>query len=86
MRTAALYLLTAFFTISSLAPSHATAGDATGYSGVDVEAKNAGGGSVAVGMIVAWPSASQPSDADKWLECNGQPISASAYPELCAFA
>ena len=43
-----------------------------------------GGGSVPVGTIIAWPVATNPSDADKWLECNGQTITQAAYPELYA--
>ena len=46
----------------------------------NITVKSAGG--IPVGTIVAWPVATNPSDWDKWLECNGQPISASAYPEL----
>ncbi len=40
--------------------------------------------SVPVGTIVAWPSWTNPKDADKWLECNGQAITAAAYPALYA--
>lgn len=42
------------------------------------------GGSVPVGTIMAWPVAKNPDDWDKWLECNGQSISQSTYPELYA--
>lgn len=41
-------------------------------------------GSIPVGTIIAWPVANNPEGADKWLECNGQSISASVYPELVA--
>lgn len=48
---------------------------------VSVQASAAAGG-VPVGTIVAWPVATNPSDADSWLECNGQ--STAGYPELAA--
>ncbi len=47
-----------------------------------IEASAAGGGGVPVGTVVAWPVATNPSDADSWLECNGQ--STAGYPELAA--
>lgn len=46
-----------------------------------ITTKGAGGG-VPVGSIIAWPVATNPEDMENWLECNGQAISASAYPEL----
>ena len=58
--------------------------DATSFDPtlVSIEAKSSGG--VPVGTIVAWPVATNPSDWDKWLECNGQSISQAVYPELFA--
>ncbi|WP_374044373.1 phage tail protein [uncultured Bilophila sp.] len=35
-----------------------------------------------VGTVIVWPSASWPTDADNWLECNGQAISSAVYLEL----
>ena len=49
---------------------------------VAVEAKSSGG--VPVGTIISWPVATNPEDMDNWLECNGQNISPSVYPELFA--
>lgn len=43
-----------------------------------------GGESVPVGFVLVWTSASNPTNLDKWLECNGQGISSTAYPELYA--
>ena len=42
------------------------------------------GGGVPVGTIVAWPVATNPKDAAKWLECNGQAVSQAVYPKLYA--
>ena len=39
-------------------------------------------GAIPVGTVISWPSNSWPSDADKWLECNGQAINSTVYPEL----
>ena len=39
-------------------------------------------GAITVGTVISWPSNSWPSDADKWLECNGQAINSTVYPEL----
>ena len=58
--------------------------DATSFdpTKVAVEAKSSGG--VPVGTIISWPVATNPEDMDNWLECNGQNISPSVYPELFA--
>ena len=58
--------------------------DATSFdpTKVAVEAKSSGG--VPVGTIISWPVATNPEDMDNWLECNGQSISPSVYPELFA--
>ena len=42
------------------------------------------GASIPVGTVITWPSNSWPSDKDNWLECNGQAISSTVYPELVA--
>ena len=39
---------------------------------------------VPVGTVIVWPNANNPEDAENWLECNGQAISQSVYPELFA--
>lgn len=39
---------------------------------------------VPVGAIIAWPATIDPADMAKWLECNGQAITKTAYPELYA--
>ncbi len=58
--------------------------DATSFDPTRVEVKAKGSGGVPVGTIVAWPVATNPEDMDNWLECNGQSISPSVYPELSA--
>ena len=74
-----------FFLLLAFIPSPAIGADAAAFNPmtVAVEAKSAGGG-VPVGIIVAWPVASNPEDMDNWLECNGQAVSQTAYPELFA--
>ena len=64
------------------APIHGA--DATSFDPTRVEVKAKGSGGVPVGTIVAWPVATNPEDMDNWLECNGQSISPSVYPELFA--
>lgn len=39
---------------------------------------------VPVGTVIVWPSAANPKDAEKWLDCYGQTITADKYPELVA--
>lgn len=39
---------------------------------------------VPVGVIVAWPVSTSPSDPDKWLDCDGTRVNAADYPELVA--
>ena len=41
-------------------------------------------GAIPIGTVIAWPSTSNPSDAEKWLECDGRAVSSSAYPKLYA--
>jgi len=57
-----------------LMPLNSIGSDATSFNPlvVHVEAKAIGG--VPVGTIIAWPTNSAPSDAEKWLECDGRPI------------
>jgi hypothetical protein len=60
------------------------AGDATSFDPTKVTIKATSAGGVPVGTIVAWPVATNPADMNKWLECNGQSVSSSVYPELFA--
>lgn len=76
-------LLAAFFVIVIISPS-AFAVDSTDFNPVPIEVKAKGVGGVPVGTIIAWPVATNPEDMDKWLECNGQAVNPTAYPELFA--
>ncbi len=58
--------------------------DATSFDPTQVAVKAKGAGGVPVGTIISWPVATDPEDMDNWLECNGQSISQSVYPELFA--
>ena len=58
--------------------------DSTSFDPTRVEVKAKGSGGVPVGTIISWPVATNPEDMDNWLECNGQSISPSVYPELFA--
>ena len=70
-RTVCFVFLTLLFQLIAVSSSIAA----------DVAAK---GGGVPVGTIVAWPVAKNPEDMDNWLECNGQTVNATVYPELFA--
>ena len=67
-----------------VAAAIAVAGDATSFDPTRVAVVAKGAGGVPVGTIVAWPVAKNPEDMDNWLECNGQTINATVYPELFA--
>ena len=71
------------FLLPLLASSPIHGADATSFDPTRVEVKAKGSG-VPVGMILAWPVGQNPEDMDNWLECNGQSISPSVYPELFA--
>ena len=71
------------FLLPLLASSPIHGADATSFDPTRVEVKAKGSG-VPVGMILAWPVGQNPEDMDNWLECNGQSISPSVYPELSA--
>lgn len=73
-----------FFLLPLLASSPIHGADATSFDPTRVEVKAKGSGGVPVGMILAWPVGQNPEDMDNWLECNGQSISPSVYPELFA--
>ncbi len=71
--------------LSSLAFHQPVLGaDATSFDPTRVAVKAKGAGGVPVGTIISWPVATDPEDMDNWLECNGQSISQSVYPELFA--
>ncbi len=72
------------FLLPLLASSPIHGADATSFDPTRVEVKAKGSGGVPVGMILAWPVGQNPEDMDNWLECNGQNISPSVYPELFA--
>ncbi len=72
------------FLLPLLASSPIHGADATSFDPTRVEVKARGSGGVPVGMILAWPVGQNPEDMDNWLECNGQSISPSVYPELSA--
>ena len=77
-----LTIITMIF--SSLSP--ASAGDSCSFSPPSITAIAPAGGSVPVGTVIHWPFSGNPEGwaEGKWLECNGQSISSSKYPELYA--
>lgn len=58
--------------------------DSTSFDPTRVVVTAKGSGGVPVGTIIAWPVATNPDDMDNWLECNGQSVNPSVYPELSA--
>ena len=81
------------FTCTALLPAlvcygHAHAVDSTAFdpTRVRVQAQNA----IPVGTIIAWHATGNPADMRNpdgtynWLECNGQAVSKTVYPELFA--
>lgn len=79
MKNFFLFLLTLVAFSSSV---HAD--DATSFDPTKVTVQSVSTSSIPVGTVIAWPSTSWPSDANNWLECNGQAISSAVYPELVA--
>ena len=69
-------------------PAHSL--DATSFNPTVVEVTAKATSSIPVGTIIAWPVAQNPADwqnsdgSYNWLECNGQSISKTVYPELFA--
>ena len=69
-------------------PAHSL--DATSFNPTAVEVTAKATSSISVGTIIAWPVAQNPADwqnsdgSYNWLECNGQSISQTVYPELFA--
>ena len=78
------FCLLASLLLSCTVPCHA--GDSSSFTPVNVSAVAPSGGAVPVGTVITWPFASHPDgwSEGKWLECNGQTITSSAYPELYA--
>lgn len=70
--------------ILPLLPILAYGADATSFNPVPIHVAAKSSGGVPVGTIIAWPVATNPEDMDKWLECNGQTINPTVYPELAA--
>lgn len=81
-RLLASLLGTWLISLAALIPAFGA--DSTSFDPTTVQVKAKGSGGVPVGTIVAWPVAKNPSDMANWLECNGQSISQSAFPELFA--
>ncbi len=73
-----LFLLLASLVFSS----PILAADSTSFDPTKVMVQSIG--AIPVGTVITWPSNSWPSDKDNWLECNGQSISSTVYPELVA--
>ena len=69
-------------------PAHSL--DATSFNPTAVEVTAKATSSLPVGTIISWPVAQNPADwqnsdgSYNWLECNGQSISKTVYPELFA--
>lgn len=82
MRGILFFLAFCFLSLAVVSPS--VGADATSFDPTLVAVKAKGSGGVPVGMILAWPVGQNPEDMDNWLECNGQSVSQSAYPELFA--
>ena len=66
------------------------AADATSFDPTKVQITAKATSSIPVGTVVTWPSGANPADMQNpdgtynWLECNGQSISQTVYPELFA--
>ena len=69
-------------------PAHSL--DETSFNPTAVEVTAKATSSIPVGTIISWPVAQNPADwqnsdgSYNWLECNGQSISKTVYPELFA--
>ena len=69
-------------------PAHSL--DATSFNPTAVEVTAKATSSIPVGTIISWPVAQNPADwqnsdgSYNWLECSGQSISKTVYPELFA--
>lgn len=79
------------FTPCLLIPIRPVCGaDSTTFNPTTVAVIAKGTSSIPVGTIISWPVAQNPADwqnsdgSYNWLECNGQSISKTVYPELFA--
>ena len=79
------------FTLCLLIPIRPVCGaDSTTFNPTTVAVIAKGTSSIPVGTIISWPVAQNPADwqnsdgSYNWLECNGQSISRTVYPELFA--
>lgn len=82
-RILALFLLGASICLPTSEISHAAPMDSTQAPFIQTEITSGSSG-VPIGTIIAWPVSSNPDDMEYWLECNGQSVSKSSYPELYA--
>ncbi len=80
MKRLSLLFLLSLFAFSC--PVHAA--DSSSFDPTKITVQSVSTSSIPVGTVIAWPSASWPSDASNWLECNGQAISSTIYPALVA--
>ena len=71
---AVILLCSLFFT------TPAYAADATSFNPIPIPVKSIGG--IPVGTVIAWVSTQTPSDAEKWMDCDGRTFSPSHYPDL----
>ena len=79
------------FTLCLLIPIRPVCGaDSTTFNPTTVAVIAKGTSSIPVGTIISWPVAQNPADwqnsdgSYNWLECNGQSISKTVFPELFA--
>ena len=88
--TAKKFILGAAVAATIALPLTAHAADATSFNPTTVKVTAKPISSIPVGTIISWPVAQNPADwqnpdgSYNWLECNGQAISQTAYPELFA--
>lgn len=84
------FLFPALILMSAFPLTAAHAADATSFNPTTVKVTAKPISSIPVGTIISWPVAQNPADwqnpdgSYNWLECNGQTISQTAYPELVA--
>jgi len=58
--------------------------DATSFNPLPISVEAKAGSGVPIGTVIAWPVSINPPNVDAWLDCKGQSISRSTYPELYA--
>ena len=83
-------IVTMLLTIFTASFSHAALVDSCSFDPVPIPITSVSLGGVPVGTVVAWPLTALPTEKDKygnpkWLECNGQTVNATVYPELPSF-